>query len=64
MFKGKPYELSHGSIAIAGITSCTNTSNPDSMLMAGYVAKKAVEYGLQVKPYIKTALAPGSEVVS
>lgn len=49
---------------IAGITSCTNTSNPDSMLQAGLLAKAAVEKGLKVKPYIKTALAPGSEVAS
>jgi len=52
--------LNHGSVVIAAITSCTNTSNPDSMLMAGLVAKKAVELGLSVKPYVKTTLSPGS----
>ncbi|MBP7694144.1 MAG: aconitate hydratase AcnA, partial [Anaerolineales bacterium] len=56
--------LSHGSVVIAAITSCTNTSNPSVMLGAGLVAKKAVERGLQVKPYVKTSLAPGSKVVT
>ncbi len=58
------YTLKHGSIVIASITSCTNTSNPAVMLGAGLVAKKAVERGLQVKPWVKTSLAPGSKVVT
>ena len=62
-FQGKDYDLSHGSVVIAAITSCTNTSNPDVMLAAGLVAKKAVEKGLMVRPYIKTTLSPGSGVV-
>jgi aconitate hydratase len=56
--------MSHGSVVIAAITSCTNTSNPSVMLGAGLVAKKAVEKGLRVKPYVKTSLAPGSKVVT
>jgi aconitate hydratase len=56
-------EISHGSVVIAAITSCTNTSNPSVMIGAGLVAKKAVEKGLTVKPYVKTSLAPGSRVV-
>jgi len=56
-------ELGHGSVVIAALTSCTNTSNPAVMLAAGLVAKKAVERGLQVKPWVKTSLAPGSRVV-
>lgn len=56
--------LTHGSILIAAITSCTNTSNPSVMLAAGLLAKKAVERGLQVHPMIKTSLAPGSRVVT
>jgi len=62
-YEGKEYELSHGSLVIAAITSCTNTSNPDVMLAAGLVAKNAVAKGLKVKPYIKTTLSPGSGVV-
>ncbi len=58
------YELQHGSIVIAAITSCTNTSNPYVMAAAGLVAKKAVELGLQTKPWVKTSLAPGSRVVT
>ncbi len=58
------YELTHGSVVIAAITSCTNTSNPSVMVGAGLVAKKAVERGLQVKPFVKTSLAPGSRVVT
>jgi aconitate hydratase len=54
------YTLRHGSVVIAAITSCTNTSNPAVMLGAGLVAKKAVERGLTVKPWVKTSLAPGS----
>jgi len=57
-------DLKHGSIVIAAITSCTNTSNPQLMLGAGLLAKRAVEKGLTVKPYIKTSLAPGSRVVT
>lgn len=56
--------ISHGSVLIAAITSCTNTSNPSVMLAAGLVAKKAVEKGLDVAPYVKTSLAPGSRVVT
>ncbi|HEU4364122.1 MAG TPA: aconitate hydratase AcnA [Candidatus Krumholzibacteria bacterium] len=57
-------EMSHGSTVIAAITSCTNTSNPYVMVGAGLVARKAVERGLHVKPFVKTSLAPGSPVVS
>jgi aconitate hydratase len=56
--------LHHGSVVIAAITSCTNTSNPSVMLAAGLVARKAVERGLSVKPWVKTSLAPGSKVVT
>ncbi|MSR78500.1 MAG: aconitate hydratase AcnA, partial [Candidatus Omnitrophica bacterium] len=56
--------LGHGSVVIAAITSCTNTSNPSVMLSAGLVAKKAVERGLRAKPWVKTSLAPGSKVVT
>lgn len=62
--KGKEYKLRHGNVTIAAITSCTNTSNPSVMIGAGLVAKKAVERGLQVKPFVKTSLAPGSRVVT
>lgn len=62
--RGKPATLRHGDVAIAAITSCTNTSNPSVMIGAGLVAKKAVERGLKVKPYVKTSLAPGSKVVT
>jgi aconitate hydratase len=61
---GQLVELRHGSVLIAAITSCTNTSNPFVMLSAGLLAKKAVEKGLQVPPYVKTSLAPGSRVVT
>ncbi|MFZ0545834.1 MAG: aconitate hydratase AcnA [Candidatus Promineifilaceae bacterium] len=61
---GHGSEIGHGSVVIAAITSCTNTSNPTVMLGAGLLAKKAVEKGLKVKPYVKTSLAPGSRVVS
>jgi aconitate hydratase len=60
---GHHVEIGHGSVVIAAITSCTNTSNPSVMLGAGLVAKKAVERGLKVAPYVKTSLAPGSRVV-
>ncbi|XP_061324725.1 cytoplasmic aconitate hydratase [Pezoporus flaviventris] len=63
-FEGCDFELAHGSVVIAAITSCTNTSNPSVMLGAGLLAKKAVEAGLTVKPYIKTSLSPGSGVVT
>ncbi|MBM3170993.1 MAG: aconitate hydratase AcnA [Bacteroidetes bacterium] len=58
------FQLSDASVVIAAITSCTNTSNPSVMLGAGLVAKKAIEKGLQVKPWVKTSLAPGSKVVT
>ncbi|PJB40508.1 MAG: aconitate hydratase AcnA [Deltaproteobacteria bacterium CG_4_9_14_3_um_filter_63_12] len=61
---GQRFELGHGAVAIAAITSCTNTSNPSVMLGAGLLAKKAVELGLSVKPWVKTSLAPGSKVVT
>ncbi|XP_011198599.1 cytoplasmic aconitate hydratase [Bactrocera dorsalis] len=61
---GKTYTIRHGSVVIAAITSCTNTSNPSVMLGAGLLAKKAVEKGLSVMPYIKTSLSPGSGVVT
>ncbi|KAF0897786.1 hypothetical protein E2562_000496 [Oryza meyeriana var. granulata] len=63
-FHGQPAEIKHGSVVIAAITSCTNTSNPSVMLGAGLVAKKACELGLEVKPWVKTSLAPGSGVVT
>ncbi len=62
--RGEPYELFHGAVAIASITSCTNTSNPSVMLAAGLLAKNAVEKGLEVKPWVKTSMAPGSQVVT
>ncbi|KAJ6797625.1 aconitate hydratase, cytoplasmic-like [Iris pallida] len=62
-FHGKPAQIKHGDVVIAAITSCTNTSNPSVMLGAALVAKKACELGLEVKPWIKTSLAPGSGVV-
>jgi aconitate hydratase A / 2-methylisocitrate dehydratase len=58
------YELGHGAVVIAAITSCTNTSNPAVMIGAGLLAKKAVERGLQTRPWVKTSLAPGSRVVT
>ena len=61
---GYQAQLKHGSIVIAAITSCTNTSNPELMLCAGLLAKNAVERGLKVKPHVKTSLAPGSRVVT
>jgi aconitate hydratase len=63
-FRGVQSEIRHGSVLIAAITSCTNTSNPSVMLAAGLLAKKAVERGLSVNPVVKTSLAPGSRVVS
>lgn len=64
MFDSVQYTLRHGSVIIAAITSCTNTSNPSVMLGAGLLAKKAVAAGLSVAPYIKTSLSPGSGVVT
>ncbi len=64
VIRGSECELRHGAVVIAAITSCTNTSNPAVMVGAGLVAKKAVEKGLQVKPWVKTSLAPGSKVVT
>ena len=61
---GANYDLSHGDVVIAAITSCTNTSNPAVMLGAGLVAKKALARGLSAKPWVKTSLAPGSKVVT
>ena len=61
---GDAFELSSGAVVIAAITSCTNTSNPSLMVGAGLLAKKAVERGLHVKPWVKTSLAPGSKVVT
>jgi aconitate hydratase len=63
-FNDAKYELEHGSIVIAAITSCTNTSNPGVMIAAGLLAKKAVQRNLSVKPFVKTSLSPGSGVVS
>ena len=61
---GERFDLTQGAVVIAAITSCTNTSNPSVMLGAGLLAKKAVERGLSVKPWVKTSLAPGSKVVT
>ena len=62
--KETDYEIKDGSILIAAITSCTNTSNPNVLIGAGLLAKKAIELGLNVKPWVKTSLAPGSQVVT
>ncbi|CAM3821905.1 aconitate hydratase AcnA [Isoptericola cucumis] len=62
--EGKEFDLFHGAVAIASITSCTNTSNPSVMLAAALLAKKAVEKGLESKPWVKTSMAPGSQVVT
>jgi len=61
---GQTYDLNHGDVVIAAITSCTNTSNPGVMLAAGLVARNARAHGLEVKPWVKTSLAPGSRVVT
>jgi aconitate hydratase len=61
---GGTQKMRHGAVVIAAITSCTNTSNPSVLIAAGLVAKKALEKGLSVKPYVKTSLAPGSRVVT
>ncbi|KAI3747692.1 hypothetical protein L6452_10279 [Arctium lappa] len=63
-FRGIPAQLRHGDIVIAAITSCTNTSNPTVMLQAGLLAKKACDLGVEVKPWIKRSLGPGSKVVT
>ena len=62
--KGETFTLRHGSVVIAAITSCTNTSNPSVMLAAGMLARNAVKKGLKTKPWVKTSLAPGSKVVT
>ncbi len=62
--QNETYQLQHGAVTIAAITSCTNTSNPDVMIAAGLVAKKAAALGLKRKPWVKTSLAPGSKVVT
>jgi len=62
--EGRDHDLGHGDVMIAAITSCTNTSNPSVLIAAGLLAKKAREKGLQVKPWVKTSLAPGSQVVT
>jgi aconitate hydratase len=62
--EGKNYEITHGDVVIAAITSCTNTSNPSVMVAAGLVARKAHAKGLRPKPWVKTSLAPGSQVVT
>lgn len=61
---GSDYSITHGDVVIAAITSCTNTSNPSVMIAAGLLARKALEFGLSVKPWVKTSLAPGSQVVT
>lgn len=62
--EGETYKLHHGDVVIAAITSCTNTSNPSVLIGAGILAKKAIEKGLKSKPWVKTSLAPGSQVVT
>src|SRR5215217_5951818 len=61
--EGENYDLGNGDVVIAAITSCTNTSNPSVLVGAGLLARKAREKGLQSKPWVKTSLAPGSQVV-
>lgn len=63
-WRGEPFELDHGSVVIAAITSCTNTSNPSVMVAAGLLARNAVTKGLKSRPWVKTSLAPGSKVVT
>ena len=62
--EGEKFDLNHGDVVIAAITSCTNTSNPGVMLAAGLLARNARKRGLTVKPWVKTSLAPGSRVVT
>src|SRR5204862_7067937 len=64
IMNGSEFELEHGSVVIAAITSCTNTSNPQVMMGAGLLAKNAVERGMRRKPWVKSSLAPGSKVVT
>ena len=64
MVESKDYNLTDGDVVIAAITSCTNTSNPSVLIAAGLLAKAANERGLTVKPWVKTSLAPGSQVVT
>ena len=61
---GENFEINHGHVAIAAITSCTNTSNPNVMIGAGLLAQKAIKLGLKTKPWVKTSLAPGSKIVT
>jgi aconitate hydratase len=63
-FNGEEFTLRHGSVVIAAITSCTNTSNPGVMLSAALLCRNAVKKGIKIKPYIKTSLSPGSQAVS
>ena len=63
-FENEEFEIKDGDIVIAAITSCTNTSNPNVLIGAGLLAKKAIEKGLNTKPWVKTSLAPGSQVVT
>ena len=63
-FRGETFQLKHGAVVIAAITSCTNTSNPSVMLAAGMLARSAVKAGLRTQPWVKTSLAPGSKVVT
>jgi aconitate hydratase len=62
--KGKKYDMGHGDVVVAAITSCTNTSNPSVLIAAGLVARNAAALGMKVKPWVKTSLAPGSQVVT
>src|SRR5690606_33809423 len=62
--EGEDFAIGHGDVVIAAITSCTNTSNPSVLVAAGLVARKARELGLNRKPWVKTSLAPGSQVVT
>jgi aconitate hydratase len=64
IYENTEYTIEHGSVVLAAITSCTNTSNPSVMLAAALLAKKAADLGLKVKPYIKTTISPGSGVVT
>jgi len=64
VYAGETFDLGHGAVTIAAITSCTNTSNPSVLMAAGLVAKKAAALGLKAKPWVKTSLAPGSKVVT
>ncbi len=61
---GEDFKLKHGAVVIAAITSCTNTSNPNVLMAAGLLAKKAIERGLKRQPWVKSSLAPGSKVVT